>query len=76
MPMEPLTYYDEFTANASGLNANGPCAEDARGCIPQTLDELQGAYTDDDTDIEFVTLHALEAHGLELNYAHFGAEMK
>ena len=41
MPMRPQTYYDEFTANASGLNANGPCAEDARGCIPQTLDECR-----------------------------------
>ena len=28
----------------------------------------QGAYTDDDTDIEFVTLHALEYFGLDLNY--------
>ena len=29
---------------------------------------FSGAYTDDDTDIEFVTLHALETHGLDLNY--------
>ncbi|CAL1131973.1 unnamed protein product [Cladocopium goreaui] len=68
MPIEPQTYYDEASANASGLNVNGPCESDGRGCIPQTLDQLQGAYTDDDTDIEFVTLHALEKHGLDLNY--------
>ena len=68
MPIEPQTYYDVASANASGLNVNGPCESDGRGCIPQTLDQLQGAYTDDDTDIEFVTLHALEKHGLDLNY--------
>eukprot|EP00913_Durusdinium_trenchii_P020988 g19722.t1 len=69
MPIEPHTYYDEATANASGLNVNGPCETDGRGCIPQRLTELQGAYTDDDTDIEFVTLHALMEHGLDLTYA-------
>ena len=30
---------------------------------------LQGAFTDDDTDIEFVTLHAVERYGLDINYA-------
>ena len=30
---------------------------------------MQGAYTDDDTDIEFVTLAAVKEHGLGLNYA-------
>ena len=68
MPLEPQTYYDEHTANASGLNVNGPCETDLRGCIPQTLHRLQGAYTDDDTDIEFVTMHAITEHGLDLNY--------
>jgi len=32
------------------------------------IPQLRGAYTDDDTDIEFVTLHALERHGLDLSY--------
>lgn len=68
MPLEPQTYYDEKTANDTGLNVNGPCATDLRGCIPQTLNRLQGAYTDDDTDIEFVTMHAITEHGLDLNY--------
>jgi len=68
MPLEPQTYYDEQTANATGLNVNGPCETDLRGCIPQTLNRLQGAYTDDDTDIEFVTMHAITEHGLDLNY--------
>mmetsp|Transcript_1809 Transcript_1809/g.4230 ORF Transcript_1809/g.4230 Transcript_1809/m.4230 type:complete len:433 (+) Transcript_1809:72-1370(+) len=68
MPIEPQTYYDEESANASGLRVNGPCETDGRGCIPQTLTRLQGAYTDDDTDVEFVTLHALMEHGLNLTY--------
>lgn len=31
-------------------------------------DALGGAWSDDDTDIEFVTLHAVEKYGLDLNY--------
>lgn len=64
MPFEPKTYYDLGSARASGLRIN----TDGRGRIPQRLSQLQGAYTDDDTDIEFVTLHALERHGLDLSY--------
>ncbi|CAK9044231.1 Hypothetical protein SCF082_LOCUS25162 [Durusdinium trenchii] len=64
MPLEPQTYYDLGSGRAAGLRVNA----DGRGRIPQRLNRLQGAYTDDDTDIEFVTLHALENHGLDLNY--------
>lgn len=31
-------------------------------------DAMGGAWSDDDTDIEFVTLHAVEKYGLDLNY--------
>jgi hypothetical protein len=31
-------------------------------------DALGGAWSDDDTDIEFVTLHAVEKYGLDINY--------
>jgi len=64
MPFEPKTYYDLGSARSAGLRVN----TDGRGRIPQRLSQLQGAYTDDDTDIEFVTLHALEYFGLDLNY--------
>lgn len=64
MPIEPQTYYDEASAHAAGLRVNS----DGRGHIPQRLSRLQGAYTNDDTDVEFVTLHALEKHGLDLDY--------
>mmetsp|Transcript_13661 Transcript_13661/g.25632 ORF Transcript_13661/g.25632 Transcript_13661/m.25632 type:complete len:439 (-) Transcript_13661:247-1563(-) len=64
MPLEPQTYYDLNSAHAAGLR----CNSDGRGSIPQRLNALQGAYTDDDTDIEFVTLHALMEHGLGLDY--------
>jgi len=68
MPIEPHTYWDYESAKAANLSVNGPCEIDGRGCIPQTLDDLQGAYTDDDTDIEFVTIFALMEHGLDLTY--------
>ena len=29
---------------------------------------LGGAFSDDDTDIEFVTLHAVEKYGLDITY--------
>mmetsp|Transcript_69695 Transcript_69695/g.163638 ORF Transcript_69695/g.163638 Transcript_69695/m.163638 type:complete len:447 (+) Transcript_69695:60-1400(+) len=64
MPVEPQTYYDRWSAGRAGLQ----CNTDGRGSIPQRLNRLQGAYTDDDTDIEFVTLHALMEHGLGLDY--------
>lgn len=64
MPIEPQGYYDQHSAHSAGLRINS----DGRGRIPQRLNQLQGAYTDDDTDIEFVTLHALMEHGLGLNY--------
>ena len=31
-------------------------------------DAMGGAWSDDDTDIEFVTLHAVEKYGMDLNY--------
>ena len=41
---------------------------DRRGNVNIFADALGGAWSDDDTDIEFVTLHAVEEHGLDLNY--------
>ncbi len=41
---------------------------DRRGHIPVLASALRGAFSDDDTDIEFVTLHAVEKYGLDLTY--------
>lgn len=41
---------------------------DLRGYCPIVTSWLEGAFSDDDTDIEFVTLHAVEKYGLDINY--------
>jgi hypothetical protein len=41
---------------------------DWRGYIPIFMDAVEGAFADDDTDIEFVTLMAVENYGLDLTY--------
>ncbi len=42
--------------------------QDWRGFIPVFMDAVEGAFADDDTDIEFITLHAVEKHGLDITY--------
>ncbi len=42
--------------------------QDMRGYCPVVTTWLEGAFSDDDTDIEFVTLHAVEKYGLDINY--------
>jgi len=39
-------------------------------------DYCDGARSDDDTDIEYVYLHALEEHGIDLTYAEVAEEWK
>lgn len=56
-------YYNATDSLAIRMNHT-----DRRGNVNILADALGGAWTDDDTDIEFVTLHAVEAHGLDLNY--------
>jgi ADP-ribosylglycohydrolase len=41
---------------------------DWRGFIPIFMDAVEGAFADDDTDIEFIILHAVEKYGLDLTY--------
>jgi ADP-ribosylglycohydrolase len=55
--VEDLTTHD-LKMNADDRRAYGHIMADAMG----------GAWSDDDTDIEFVTLHAVEKYGLDLNY--------
>ena len=49
---------------------------DRRGYIPILARSLGGAFSDDDTDIEFVTLHAVEKHGLDITYPEITAAWK
>jgi ADP-ribosylglycohydrolase len=42
--------------------------EDLRGFVPIFAGAADGAFSDDDTDIEFVTLHAVEKYGLDITY--------
>lgn len=42
---------------------------DRRGHVNVLGEALDGAWSDDDTDIEFVTLHAVEKYGLDITYA-------
>ena len=41
---------------------------DRRGYVPIMVNALRGAFSDDDTDIEFITLHAVEKYGLDITY--------
>lgn len=41
---------------------------DWRGFIPIFMNAVEGAFADDDTDIEFVTLMAVEKYGLDITY--------
>ena len=56
-------YYN--VTDSAGIKMNHA---DRRGNVNIFADALGGAWSDDDSDIEFVTLHAVEEHGLDLNY--------
>lgn len=56
-------YYTPLNCGELRLNRN-----DHRAFAPYMFTAFDGAYSDDDTDIEFVTLHAVEEHGLGLTY--------
>lgn len=64
---EPVPVFIDRYYNATrpeGLKLN----QDRRGYIHILADALGGAWSDDDTDIEFVTLHAVEQYGLDITY--------
>ncbi len=56
-------YYN--ATDSAGIKMNHT---DRRGNVNIFADALGGAWSDDDTDIEFVTLHAVEEHGLDIDY--------
>lgn len=55
-----------------GLKIN----RDRRGHVQILCETMGGAWTDDDTDIEFVTLHAVEKYGLDITYPEIGEAWK
>lgn len=59
-------YYTFKDAESSGLRMN---LDDRRAYLPVLADALGGAWSDDDSDIEFVYLHTVEQHGLDFDYA-------
>lgn len=59
-------YYD-FRDASPELRMN---LNDRRAFIHIMADAMGGAWSDDDTDVELVTLHAVEKYGLDLNYTH------
>ena len=64
----PILVERLFTADYDGdipLKINDT---DRRGHVPILARSLGGAFSDDDTDIEFVTLHAVEKYGLDITY--------
>lgn len=58
-------YYTFRDASEGGLEMN---LNDRRSYIDIMADAFGGAWSDDDSDIEFVYLHAVEKHGLDLSY--------
>lgn len=58
-------YYNVHALDSLSLKMN---TDDRRGYTHIMADAMGGAWSDDDTDIEFVTLHAVEAYGLDLTY--------
>ncbi len=54
------TYKDDASIR---MNRN-----DLRGFVPILAAAFEGAFSDDDTDIELVTLHAVEKYGLDITY--------
>ncbi|WPP51389.1 ADP-ribosylglycohydrolase family protein [Catalinimonas niigatensis] len=58
-------YYDFRALDTIDLKMNH---DDRRAYVPIMAGAMGGAWSDDDTDIEFVTLHAVEKYGLDLTY--------
>lgn len=58
-------YYNVFDRDSLDLQMN---VNDRRSFVHIMADALGGAWSDDDTDIEFVMLHGLEKYGLDLTY--------
>lgn len=58
-------YMNYQDADTLGLKMN---LNDRRAFVDIMAQAMGGAWSDDDTDIEFVTLHGLEQYGLDITY--------
>ena len=56
-------YYTYKSDPSIRMNRN-----DLRAFVPVFASAFEGAFSDDDTDIEFVTLHAVERFGLDITH--------
>lgn len=65
MPIFIDRYYNAGDLDSLNLMMN---KDDRRGHTHIMAHALGGAWSDDDTDIEFVTLHAVEKYGLDITY--------
>ncbi|MFW6289985.1 MAG: ADP-ribosylglycohydrolase family protein, partial [Mariniphaga sp.] len=65
VPVFVNRYFDYRDADSLGLKMN---LNDRRGYVRIMAHAMGGAWSDDDTDIEFVMLHGLEKYGLDINY--------
>lgn len=66
LPVLADRYYTYKDAMQQGLKVN---TDDRRGYMSILADALGGAWSDDDSDIEFVYLHGVELYGLEFDYS-------
>ncbi len=64
----PILVDRVYTAKYSGKPPLKLNYDDFRSHVPILCDAFHGAFSDDDTDIEFVTLHAVEKYGLDITY--------
>ena len=82
--LSATVYYDkvhgawlgECAGNMFGLPYEMKFIEEPGPDIQFRPDYADGARSDDDTDIEYVYLHALEEHGIGLTYAQVAEEWK
>lgn len=63
IPVDIQKYYQYDTDDRLRIHQN-----DWRGMSPIVAKFFGGAFSDDDTDIEFVTLYAVEKYGLGIDY--------
>ncbi|HUG11710.1 MAG TPA: ADP-ribosylglycohydrolase family protein [Opitutaceae bacterium] len=70
LPILVDRYYTFKDAEGSDLKIQ---LNDRRGYIRIMADALGGSWSDDDSDIEFVYLHAMELHGTDVTYEQIAA---
>ncbi|WP_236971736.1 ADP-ribosylglycohydrolase family protein [Membranihabitans marinus] len=66
LPVFVDRYYDYGDLDTIDVKMN---LNDRRSFVRIMADAMGGAWSDDDTDIEFVMLHGLEKYGLDITYA-------